>query len=65
MLTITYHTAFGSAAYAVLQAQNAATQALGLYVTGNSTTGFVVNSLATPASSQPNTTFGFTFFVYG
>lgn len=58
-------TSFGSAPKVFLSPNNTATQALGLYVSARSATGFTISSTNAPASSQANTIFSADYLVRG
>ena len=55
----------GGGPHVVVTPTNAATQALGLFVTGISPTGFQVNVASTPAGSQGASTYAFCYSVMG
>lgn len=69
MVQMTFNTAWvipgGGAPHILVTAANAATAALGLYVSGMSPTGFGVSCTTAPAASQGNTTYQFNYVVAG
>lgn len=68
-LTVTFAAAWtipgGGGPHVVVTPINSATQALGLYVSGISPTGFNVNVASAPAGSQSNSTYQFCYVVVG
>lgn len=68
-LSVTFGTAWtipgGGGPHVVVTPINSATQALGLYVTGISPTGFQVNVASAPAASQGASTYQFSYVVVG
>lgn len=60
---VTFYTSYSVAPQVLLMPINAATQALGLYVT-STTTGFSVLCANAPSASQGNTVYGFNYGVY-
>ena len=69
MVQVTFNTAWvipgGGAPHIVVTPANAATQALGPYVSGQSPTGFGLSVASAPAASQANTTYSFNYVVMG
>lgn len=69
MVQVTFKTAWaipgGGAPHIILSPANSATQALGLYVSGQSPTGFGVSVATAPAASQANTVYSFNYVVMG
>ncbi len=69
LLTITFNVAWvvpgGGAPHAVVSPDNAATQALGLYITNISPTAFSVACAVAPAASQGNTVYAVSYQVRG
>ena len=55
----------GGAPHIVVTPQNLATNALGIFVTGVSPTGFQVSCATAPAASQGNGTYSFAYHVIG
>lgn len=68
-LAITFGTAWtipgGGGPHVVIEPLNTATQALGLYVSGVSPTGFNVYAATAPAASQGASTYQFSYIVMG
>lgn len=68
-LSVTFNTAWvipgGGGPHVNVTPTNAATQALGLYVTGISPTGFQVNVASAPAASQGSSTYSFCYSAAG
>lgn len=65
MVSVSFAQPYAAAPYVIAIPQNAATALLGLYITGNSTTGFVASLAAAPAAGQANTTYAFAFLCVG
>ncbi len=69
LLSITFAVAWvvpgGGAPHIVITPDNAATAALGLYVTSVSPTGFIIACQTAPAASQGNTVYAVSFQVRG
>lgn len=69
MVQVTFNTPWvipgGGTPHVVVTAQNALTQALGLFVSGLSPTGFILSCVNAPAASQANTTYSFAFVAMG
>lgn len=65
MVVVTFANAWLNAPFVMVTPKNTATQALGLYVTGVSTTGFTLSCTTAPAASQANTVFSFDFLAQG
>lgn len=55
----------GGAPHVVVSPQNSATQALGVFPSGISPTGFNLSSASAPAASQGNTVYSFAYHVFG
>ena len=65
-VVVTFAAAFAAAPKAViLEEMNTGTEALGLYISAISTTGFSVSCTANSADSQANTVYGFYYLVIG
>ena len=64
-VVVTFGSAFAFAPAIVLIPSNSATQALGLYVTDQTASGFTLAGAAAPAASQPNTTYAFNYIALG
>jgi hypothetical protein len=62
-VVVTFTTAYASAPIVVLTAGNTATQALGLYASSVTTTGFTVSTTSAPTSSQANTVYVVNYVV--
>lgn len=55
----------GGAPHITVTPLNAATEALGLYISGSSPTGFGIAAVNAPAASQANTTYSVAYVVMG
>lgn len=55
----------GGAPHVVVSPQNTVTQALGIFPSGISPTGFNLSSASAPAASQGNTVYSFAYHVFG
>lgn len=64
-MSITFSKTYSDAPVVVITPQNAATAALGLYVTSVATTGFNIAAQNAPTASQSNTTYRVAFIVIG
>ncbi|QMU78886.1 hypothetical protein GXW83_27475 [Streptacidiphilus sp. PB12-B1b] len=64
-VAVTFSEVFARAPAVVLTAQNAATAALGLYVTAVSATGFTVSAATAPTGSQTATTYAVAWAAIG
>lgn len=64
-ISITFTKAYSDAPIVVVSPQNAATAALGLYVSSIATTGFKVATQNAPSASQSGATYGAAFTVIG
>jgi hypothetical protein len=68
-VAVTYFTPWvipgGGAPHIVITPTNAASQALGLYISGMSPTGFNISSAGTPAATQSNSTYSVNFISFG
>ena len=62
---VTFPTAYATAPYVAVVPKNAATAALGLYVSATAAGSFTVSSTAAPTASQANTVYAFDFLVTG
>lgn len=65
MVTVTFGTAYVNPPSVVLAAGNAAAQALGLYVSAITNTGFTISCTTAPAASQANNTYAVDYVVMG
>ena len=61
---VTFYSAYSVAPKVMLTPINTATQALGLFVSASSTTGFSVSCTNAPSASQANTVYGFNYAVF-
>jgi hypothetical protein len=66
MVAVTFGTSYGANPPGVsIVAANAATQALGLYLSALTGGGFTVSAANAPSASQANTTYAFSFMAIG
>lgn len=65
MVGVTFANPWAIAPTVMVVPRNTATQALGLYVTGNSVNGFTLSCTTAPAASQGNTIYSFDYSVLG
>ncbi len=69
MVSVTFATAWvipgGGAPHIALTPGNTATQALGLFVSGVSPTGFIISVTTAPAASQGNTVYSVNYVIDG
>ncbi len=69
MVAVTFNQAWvipgGGAPHIVISPINVATQALNIYVSGASPTGFNLSCVNAPSAGQANTVYGFSFVVMG
>jgi hypothetical protein len=67
LVAVTFAAAYSAAATPVVMVvpRNTATQALGLYISAVSTTGFTLSTTNAPAAGQANTVYSFDFLVMG
>jgi hypothetical protein len=62
---VVFNQVYASAPIVMIVPKNDATAALSLYVSGNATNGFFINSHGVPASSQANTVFAADYLCVG
>jgi hypothetical protein len=65
LVTVTFDTAYAIVPIVSIEPLNGAAAALLPYVTSVSTTGFTIAVQSAPASSQANTTYGFSWITFG
>jgi hypothetical protein len=62
-VVVTFQSAYGTIPRVVLTARNAATAALGLYISAVSTTAFTISTANAPTASQSNSTYSLEYVV--
>lgn len=64
-ISVTFSSAYANAPVVAIAPQNAATEALGLYASSVSTTGFNIAAQNAPSASQSGTTYSVSFIIVG